>query len=74
MYCKITTATKLRKSIKTNSMRNLTSALTCDKFIKAGRKRGGCSAQKLLEMIIAQLVAILVLDSDHFAEELQIRN
>ena len=39
----------------------LTLALTFDKFIEAGRNRGECSAQKLLEMIISQSVAILVL-------------
>ena len=34
-----------------------------------GHNRGKCSAQKLLEMIINQSVAILVFDSDHFAEK-----
>ena len=55
--------------MKTNSMRNLTLALTFNKFVKAGCNRGECSAQKLLEMIISQLIAILALDSDHFAEK-----
>ena len=53
--------------MKTNSKRNLTMALTFNKFVKAGRNRGEYSAQRLLEMIIIQSVAILVLDSDHFA-------
>ena len=47
--------------MKANSMRNLTLALTFNNFIKAGRNRGGYIAQKLLEMIINQSVAILFL-------------
>ena len=55
--------------MKTNSMRNLTLALTFNKFVKAESNRRGRCVQKLLEMIISQSVAILVLDSDHFAEK-----
>ena len=69
MYCKITTTVKLRQSMKTNSMRNLTLALTFNKFVKVGRNREECGAQKLLKMIIGQSIAMLVDDSDHFAEK-----
>ena len=55
--------------MNTNSMQNSTLALTFKKFIKVGRNSGGRCAKKLFEMIINQLVAILVPDSDHFAEK-----